>query len=432
MINVWDLRPIQALVAAEFFKKRRMMLMLPRQEGKTELGCRFLHQLLNNDMETRQGLFLSKSKASIKKMTREKFKRIFEDEKFQVNTEMIINRSNSYSSIFMESVDKRPDKIRGGTYNLINWAEVAFSEFDHGVTVHDIHHKIVGPTLRATNGMAFFESTPNGNNGWKEMWEDTKAYPEYTRLRFSLSQLVAMGLREQSEYETLKATMPDLEFRQEYECEWVSFIGRAYPEFMPHHVWAEMPPPQHWQRVFFAVDWGYNPSATCVLFGYVLNNRICVFDEIYHREKTLDEIQKLIKEKFVIWNLRQVAGVADHDPRSNKELELQGILVSNVDKTNVYGNRLEVKTLLKNNMLYIHPRCEYAIKDMERAQWDSKREGEIDYKNCSYGHYDGEAALRYLVRGFKHNEADAPAVLKAGDHASKLEALKRGNLTRNP
>ncbi len=37
MINAWELRPIQSLVASAFFHYKHVMLMLPRQEGKTEL-----------------------------------------------------------------------------------------------------------------------------------------------------------------------------------------------------------------------------------------------------------------------------------------------------------------------------------------------------------------------------------------------------------
>jgi hypothetical protein len=413
--------------------------MLPRQEGKTELGSRLLHACISNAFETRQGLFLTKSKEAAKKMTREKFARIFDPEEFVVNTEIVVNRQMPTNCIFTDSVDKRPDKLRGGTYHIIHWAEVAFSEFDLGVTVHDVNHKILRPTLRATRGYSFLESTANGTNGWKEMWENTEEYPlpnpdqpgtGYKRIKFSLSQLVEMGLRTREEYEFLKRTMPDLEFLQEYECEWVSFTGRAYPEFLPHLVWADMPPPQHWQRTFFAIDWGYKPSATCVLFGYVLDGRICIFDEIYGTEMLLDEIEEKIKSKFALWQLQWVAGIADHDPRSNRALEIHGIMVSPVEKLNVYGNRLELKTLMKNNMFYVHPRCEYTIRDLNQCQWDARKEGEIDYKNCTYGHYDAEAAARYLIRGFKHHEAEAPKVLTAPDYASKLEALKRGALAR--
>lgn len=441
MISTWDLRPIQALVASMFFQYRHIMLMLPRQEGKTELGVRICHTCIGNPTETRQAIFLTKSKDAAKKMTREKFSRVFDPADFTVNTEIVINKHMPTNAMFIDSVDKRPNKLRGGTYHLIDWAEVAFSEFDMGVTVHDVNNKILKPTLRATRGYSFLESTPNGSNGWKEMWEDTEMYPlpdedkpgnGYKRIVFSLSQLVSMGLRSKEEYEFLKKTMPELEFQQEYECKFVSFHGRAYPEFQTHHIWADMPPPQHWQRVFFAVDWGYKPSATCIHFGYVLDGRICIFDEIYETEKLLDEIKAMMKEKFNLWQLRFVGGVADHDPRSNKELEIAGIHVTPVDKSNVYGNRLEVKTLLKNNLLYVHPRCEYLIRDLSQAQWDPKKEGEIDYKNCSYGHYDAEAALRYLVRAFKTNEADSPPARLAGDHASRMEALRRGARSHNP
>jgi len=400
LIAPHQLRPLQSLVAGLFFQHKHVMAILPRQEGKTELGVRLANACIANTRETRQGLFLTKSKEAAKKMTREKLTRIFDESLFRVNTEIIINKAREQNCIYIDSVDKRPDKLRGGTYHMIHWAEVAFSEFDHGVTVHDVYHKVLKPTLRDSKGYSFLESTANGKNGWYEMFENARELG-YHPVRFSLSQLVEMGLRTRAEYDELKRGTPDLVFRQEYECEFVTFSGLAYEEMRPHHSWKDMPPPGHAMRSWIAIDWGYSPSATCVLFGYVLGGRICIYDELYGTKWLLSEVAAHIKNKMQQWNISSLGGVGDHEPRSIEELTRLGIPVSPCNKVNVLGNRMEVKTLFLQDKLYIHPRCKMLLRDLEAATWDPDKPGELHYPGCSWGHYDGEAALRYFVRQFK-------------------------------
>lgn len=400
MIEPWKLRPIQALLSSLFFEHKHLMVILPRQEGKTELGVRLGHNCIANPKQTRQGLFLTKSKEAAKKMTREKLTRIYAQDSFDVNTEIVINKQRRENCLFIDSVDKRPDKLRGGTYKFIHWAEVAFSEFDHGITVHDVYHKVLKPTLRDGKGLSYLESTPNGKNGWYEMFQNAKELG-YFPVHFSLSKLVELGLRTREEYDELKRQTPELVFRQEYESEFVSFQGLAYEELQPKHIWKDMPAPEDYMRCYISIDWGYFPSATCVLFGYVIDGRICIFDELYGKKWLLSDVANEIKKKLQLWNIAKIGGVGDHEPRSIAELTKLGIPVSPCDKTNVTGNRLEIKTLLKQNKLYIHPRCEWLLKDLQSAEWDNKKDGELRESICSWGHFDGEASLRYFVRQFK-------------------------------
>jgi hypothetical protein len=230
-----------------------------------------------------------------------------------------------------------------------------------------------------------------------------------------------MGLRPKEEYETLKKNLPTLVFEQEYECGFVTFSGLAYEELEAHHIWADMPPPDLWQTVFFAIDWGYHPSATCILFGYELEGNLCIFDEIYRTKCLVNELGDLIKEKLNFWNACNISAVGDHEPRSIEELNRMGIPCSPADKVNTQGNRLQIKTLLKQDKLFIHPRCEWLRKDMEAAQWDTEKDGEIQYNLCSWGHFDAEAALRYLVRAFFGRKTERPVEIPVVDNQSALE-----------
>lgn len=397
MLTIAELRPVQALLASLLLKHRHLMVMLPRQEGKTELGIRVMRDILLQPT-TMQGLFLAKSHESVKRMTREKFMRIYEDGKFNVNSAQIVAKHLETNACFLESVDKQPNKLRGGTYDIVHWAEVAFSEFDHGVTANDVFLQVIDPTLRENDGRTYLESTPNGPGGWKDMWYDEKSYPDHMRICFPLSRLVEFGLASREYYEKQKSKLPDVMFRQEYECEFVSYMGMAFEEFKTHHIWKDMPAPNSWDQVLMGIDWGWDPSATCVLFAYKLDDRILIFDEIYENRILLADLEKEIKLKLNEHNLTKIASVADHEMKSNEELRRAGIPCVEANKSNVLGVRMQIKTLMKGDKIYVHPRCKNLIRDWTSATWDDKKHGEINYRTCTWGHYDGEAAARYLIR----------------------------------
>ncbi len=384
MFDISQLKPIQCLAASIFFKHKRLLLSLPRQEGKTELGVRFSHDITKRATTT-SSLFLAKDKKAGKKATREKFMRIFPDKDFKVNTELVYLKKHPTSIIFMDSVDKEPDRIRGGTYSYIHWSEVAFSKIVQGETISTIYDKVVQPTMRKTGGYVLLESTNNGKNGWYDLWENYKTFG-FARLKLGLSDLVYMGLVTPEEYDEIqKTTHPDV-FLQEYECDFISFQGKAYPEFKEHLHVREIDGPKDWQKVIFAIDWGYHPSATCVLYAYVEGGVVHVFDEHYQTK----ELAAITADHMLAakdrWRIGHMAGVGDHEQDRIDELIKRGIPCAKASKANVLGARTQIKELLYFNKIVIHPRCKFLIKDMDSAVWDDKKDGELDYEQCTWGH----------------------------------------------
>lgn len=385
------------------------MLILPRQEGKTELGVRAVRSMLDVP-ETRSCLFLAKSKLAGQKAVREKFMRLFEKDTFEVNTANVYRKDCPTAICVMDSVDKDPDRIRGGTYNFVHWSEVAFSKLEHGVTVMDVFQKVVMPTLRVTQGRCLLESTTNGHNGWKDLFENARDFG-FASLRIPLSRLLEMGLVTLEEFLSIKdTTHPDI-FRQEFECEWVTFQGACYPELTDDLIDPNMANPKPWQMCIEGLDWGFDPSATCVLFGYVENGILNIFDEHYQKQEMPAVTAEAIKARHAHYQINQFSAVADHDPAKNEELNMRGIACGMANKINILGARLEIKEMLWKKKIRIHPRCQYLIRDLRAAVWDTKsasKEGEIDYNQCTWGHFDAEAALRYLVRELSRFEKEKP------------------------
>ncbi|UOF77037.1 large subunit terminase [Caudoviricetes sp.] len=428
MIDFLSLNPIQSLVFSHFLRVRRLCLMLPRQVGKTELGVRMSLSLLG-ETGTRQALFLAKSRPALKKMSNEKFHRLFDKKVFDVNTEKIVNKSNPATAMFLESVDKDPDRIRGGTYHYIHWSEVAFSRFEHQVTVLDVMDKILKPTLKVHNGYCFLESTANGQNGWYDLWNSAHEYGLKT-LKISYSDMLYLGLISREDYDEVQKTTHPLVFKQEYECEFVNFLGLVYDEFQDYHV-QNFEVPYGLDLVCCAIDWGFQ-DANCLLAGYRMADKFYIFDEIYEQRQLIEQFADAFKAKIKLWQCKRIAAVADHEPDRIAELQRRGIPCGNANKADVLGNRVQVKELFWGNKIVIHPRCKALIRDLKSATW-AERTGsvnskeEIDYKLCTWGHYDAEAALRYLVRELLEASTTSEEVRLV----SNTDILKRGNYGRN-
>ena len=404
-----ELRPLQALAAAQLMKCRRLMVSMPRQYGgKTELGVRIAEDILRAPY-SKSTLFLAKSHPSAKKMAREKFMRLFRKDLYAVNTETVYLKSYPTSCGFIESVDKDPDRMRGGTYAFIHWAEVAFSKMEGNITIMDVFDRVLNPTLRMTDGYCYLESTNNGKNGWYDLWTNAKEFGFQT-LKVSLSDMVYLGLVSQEDYDAIqRTTLPEV-FKQEYECEWVVFAGKVYPEFLGRHILPDMPNPEPWQTVIMGIDWGYTPSATCVLFGYVKDDCIFIFDEHYQTEELAVHTAQAIQGKLAQYQTKHFICAADHEGDRNEELTRRGIECFQAKKADVLGNRIQIKELFFADQLFIHPRCSNLIRDLQAATWDAKKsdKGEIDYGQCTWGHFDAEAALRYLIREVSDVEDTKP------------------------
>lgn len=332
--------------------------------------------------------------------------RLFDKKQFEINTEKVYLKSRPDSVIWMESVDKDPDKMRGGTHHYIHWSEVAFSKIEQGETITGVFDKIIQPTLTETDGYVLLESTNNGKNGWYDIWENAEQFG-FKKLKFGLSDMVYMGLVSEEEYERIrKQTQVDV-FRQEYECEWVSFQGKIYEE-LTNDMLRPVKPPDDKTTTLSGIDWGYDPSATCVLFSYVKDNVLYVYDEIYKKKQLAVDTAQNINEKVAEYQINRYLATADHEQDRIDELHKRGIMCKKANKVNMLGARISVKELMHQKRLVIDPvRCPYLVKDLTSAVWDVKKEGEIDYSQCTWGHFDAEAALRYLVRELSgYNEVE--------------------------
>lgn len=411
-MHAHELRPVQSMAASLFFRKRRLLLMLPRQEGKTELGIRLQHDLtLRGEPST--CMFVAKNTLARKKASREKFLRIFDRDQFAVNTELVYLKRHPTSQIFMGSIDKDPGSQRGGTVKILHMSEMAHWTLDHGMSIIQCWQTVLRPLLKEFDGYALGETTPQGHNGFKDMWDNAAEFG-FSTLRVSYSQMCEMGLVSREDYDREKREVHPLAFAQELDCEWVTFVGRAYDEFDEQDpaIVSDWNGPSEWQKVCSAIDFGFSPSATCALFGYRQGENFYVYDEIYAMRQRLEDLAESIDAHTAHYNIlpQNHVAVGDHEEDRIEELNLRGINCGKANKVNVLGARIQIKELLWKKRLKIHPRCKHLIKELNQATWNPKKDGDLNYAECTDGHFDSEAALRYLIRELSGVEAEEPEV----------------------
>jgi phage terminase large subunit len=133
-----------------------------------------------------------------------------------------------------------------------------------------------------------------------------------------------------------------------------------------------------------------------------------VYDEHYKKEELAVVTAERIREKLASWRITDFAAVADHEADRNEELIRRGIPCALAKKVDVLGNRVQIKELLWQRKLVIDPRCQNLIRDLQAAVWHPKKEGELDDSQCTWGHFDGESTLRYLVRELSEAENSKP------------------------
>lgn len=427
-LELHTLRPIQSMAISALFKYKRLMLVLPRQYGgKTETGIRLMRDLTGRPF-TKTSLFLAKDKNSAKRATREKIMRLFEKELFSVNTENFYLKAVPSSCGFIESVDKEPDKLRGGTYSYIHWSEVAFSKIEQGFSLDDVYQKVINPTTSQTDGYVLLESTLNGKNQFYDLWEDYKDR-KFHRLVVPFWMMVEMGLISEEIYLHEKSQYSELVFQQEFECEFVSFIGRSYPE--ADACITNVIPPRPFDKCVYAIDWGYHPSATSVLFAYKKGEKVIIFKELYKHKQRAPETAVEMQQVFDIYSITNSMGTADHEEDRVDDLNDANISVSKAKKTGVFGTRMLLKNLMHRGLIEIDREgCPNLIRELDICEWDGKKDGDIDYSKDSRGHFDGEASLRYLIREFfdideDQEPEDEKLVKLPGEQARREHVMKQ-------
>jgi len=131
--------------------------------------------------------------------------------------ELKIHRITNGASLLLKSADK-PDRLRGRGLSLCVMDEYA----DMDATIWP---EVIRPALSDTGGKALFIGTPKGRNHFYELFQAAANDEDWHRWQYrTIDSPYIPG----AEIERAKRDLDERTFKQEYEADFVDYLGAAY------------------------------------------------------------------------------------------------------------------------------------------------------------------------------------------------------------
>lgn len=197
------------------------------------------------------------------------------------------------------------------------------------------------------------------------------------------------------------------DFLREYMCEFVVDENLAIIPEMTEDLIQEYERPEYYSYLdkYESMDLGVKIDLTALLFAYYdyPNKRLVIEGEaeINGPDMTTNKLISLVNEtEKLLWgqNPKIYKRISDND---NQLLlqdlhHLHNLYFMPTGKDSLHAMVNQVRVLIKNKRIVIHPRCEKLIGCLKYGIWNKKRKQ--FGRSHTYGHYDHLAALIYLVR----------------------------------
>lgn len=312
----------------------------------------------------------------------------------------IIEQDRNYppSTIELKGSDDA-DRLRGAKVNGFVFDEYAFHRPEAWEMVFE-------PMLLTTDGWAMFISTPNGYN---HFWDMVLKGQKNKGWFYSHASVYDNPYIKNAEIERIKSERSENKFAQEYMAEFRKMEGVVYREWdRDIHVIPPEKVPKN-GTYMMGIDFGYtNPTAVVFVVSDYDNNWY-IYDEIYIKQRVINDIAEMIKEKTASKNFSVVAGdgaQAEHIANLNR----LGIpVVAFTKKTdNIQGGIDLIREMLTPReqlqgkpkpKLYVSANCENFINEIEQYCYPERADGTVNRNEKEQPIKENDHlmdALRYL------------------------------------
>lgn len=196
------------------------------------------------------------------------------------NSTKLIRFSNG-SFVQFKSAD-REKNLRGEGLTFVVLDEAAFLK-------DSVFYSAIRPSLSDLHGSALMISTFDGVENWfYEEWEQGQSdNPEYQSWRFPTA---ANPFIPTTEIEAARRSLPEIEFRQEYEADPVAFVGAVFPGEKILEA-AHRGQGAKWSReldTHAGLDWGYTNATVFEVCQEDAEGRVTWLDERVWVQTQLD------------------------------------------------------------------------------------------------------------------------------------------------
>lgn len=330
------------------------------------------------------------------------------------------------SRIKLVGLDKNPNGLRGNTLDLIIIDECGFvADLDY------LYKSVIIPaTTHRPNCRIILISTPPSTPAhafidYAQRAEQDKAYSLFTLFENPLLDAATIlrlmketgciipddGLQVIEQIiQTKKIQFPETwkistTFRREYLCEFVTDSDLAIiPEWDDKYVQeVEHDEFHQYYHKYVAMDLGVK-DFTAAIFGYydfkqaklVLEDEIVMNGPQMNTQILAQALQ--LKEKSMWGEEKPFRRVSDNNnPLLISDLStLHNMTFVYVEKDSLEAMINELRLMVQNGQIVIHPRCKQLHGCIKYGVWDTKKKAFA--RSATYGHFDALAALIYLVR----------------------------------
>jgi len=321
--------------------------------------------------------------------------------------------------------------LRGGSADLCIVDEAGFC--DH---LEYVIKSILRPTILTTRGKIVLISTPSKSS-------DHEFIQKYILPAKAAGELLTLLVHDNpaltvQDIEELKEDYPtgdqDPHYRREYLCEIIRDKDSVViPEFTPEkelEIVRTWPRPEHFDT-YTSGDVGFR-DLTVYLFAYwdFEKAKLIIEDELVMNgpEMTTEKLAERIKQKELNnFNIITEEGekiakptymrVMDNNLIMMNDLsKLHGLPFLATDKDNKEAQINQVRMMISNNQIIIHPRCRHLTYHIRGASWKEGNSVNRIFANLSNtpdhsirgGHADALDALIYLVRNLVRSKNPFP------------------------
>lgn len=353
----------------------------------------------------------------------------------EFKTQEMLWRFPNKSEIHLAGSDNGgAEKLRGAQADLCIVDEAGFCD-----NLKYAVRTILLPTMLTTGGKMILSSTPSirADHEFNEFIEEAEINKVLVRKTIYDSPRYSSDFIESEILNQYPGGKTDPEFRREYLCEvFRSEELSVIPEFteeLQAEVVKDWPRPPHFDS-YVAIDYGVR-DLTVALFAYYdfRAGKIIVEDEVVMngvRMNTAILAAAIKKKEGDLWHdkytkqpMAPYLRVSDNNLLLIQDLQSQhGLNFIPTDKHNKEGFLNQLRLLIQDKRIIIHPRCNTLINHLKHASWDKDRKK--FRRSAALGHADCIDALLYLTRNVSLTKNPYPAGSYGFDVHVPQELLK--------
>lgn len=332
-----------------------------------------------------------------------------QDLKPHFNQQESVYRWPNDAELWLAGTDKEhAEKLRGPGTDLAIVDEAGSMD-----NLKYVVNDILLPSTMDNDGRIIIISTPPSSPGHDFTTMCNEAEAEGSLLVQTVWDNTWLAARPDKLQEYIEASggIESTTWKREYECqdvvdETVAVFAEANDKELMDSIICEHEKPDFYNPIT-AMDPGFSPSHTGILFGYVdfTKATLVIEDEIDMLRMRTDIMATRIKEKEAHLGYDKIGykGHSKHmrwsdiDPRLLMDLEsMHHLSFAATSKDILTAMVNQARVLISQKKVHIHPRCKSLIAQLKSATWNNAKTG-FDF-STQFGHYDVLSAFIYMTR----------------------------------